>query len=72
MSKKTKDKIAEYSVYIGIFLIIAFVLFRPIVVNWYKEIKTDNETITNKEMQQFHDWNKKQEQTKWENQDSSQ
>jgi membrane protein CcdC involved in cytochrome C biogenesis len=70
MSKKTKDKIGEYSVYIGIFLIAAFLFLKPIVVNIYNQYKHDNETITNKEVQQFHDWENKQEQSQWENQES--
>jgi membrane protein CcdC involved in cytochrome C biogenesis len=70
ISKKAKDKIGEYSVYIGIFLIIAFFLLKPVIINMYNQYKNDNETITNKEVQQFHDWESKQNQSKWENEDS--
>lgn len=67
LSKKTKDKIAEYSVYIGIFLVVAFIFFRPILVNVYEQIKYDNETITNKEILEFQEWDDKQQKTKQEN-----
>jgi type III secretory pathway component EscR len=70
MDKKTKDKIAEYSVYVGIFLIIAFFVFKPILMNVYEQIQHDNETITNKDLEDFHNWESKQDQSKWENQDS--
>jgi membrane protein CcdC involved in cytochrome C biogenesis len=70
LSKKVKDKIGEYSVYIGIFLIVAFFFLRPIFINIYNQYKNDNGTITNKEVQQFQEWDNKQDQSKWENQDS--
>ena len=71
MNKKEQIKlqIKAYLFFIAIGLFIIFVFLKPVITDVINDYKHDRETITNREWKEFQEWEKKQEQKEWENQE---
>ena len=71
MNKKEQIKlqIKAYLFFIIVGLFIIFVFLKPVITDVINDYKHDRETITNREWKEFQEWEKKQEQKEWENQE---
>lgn len=68
-TKKQKiiDEIKAYTFFIIIGLLILFFFIKPVISNVIHDYQTDRDTITNKEYEEFQEWEKKQVQNELEN-----
>jgi len=55
--------------YLIIGIILYFVFIKPVIIGTVNELKQDEETITNREWKEFKEWEQKQNQKEWENQE---
>ncbi|STO12882.1 Uncharacterised protein [[Flavobacterium] thermophilum] len=71
MNKKEQIKlqIKAYLFFIVVGLLIFFIFIKPIIGGLVNDYKHDREIITNREWKEFQEWEQKQEQKEWENQE---
>lgn len=72
VNKKQKiiDEIKAYLFFGVIGLFIIFFFLKPVVTDVLNEYKKDRETITNRELEEFIEWEEKQSEKEWENQET--